>query len=147
LIVSPRPLVLVGTLTAGDFLLWNWSLGAGHDVLALVSGLTLPPLAAACLLLFALTAGRVASGLMRRAAGTTPRRMAVHARAYLSSTRLKATRVISSSRRAAGEPSLVFDGRNGRAHTIQGRAKLDEGVPEASSVGERSRKPARKLAA
>jgi hypothetical protein len=43
--VSRRPPVLVIGLTVGDYLLWNWSLNAGHDVLALVSGLTLPPLA------------------------------------------------------------------------------------------------------
>jgi hypothetical protein len=47
--VSYRPLVLVSGLTFGDYLLWNWSLNANHDVLALVSGLTLPPLALACL--------------------------------------------------------------------------------------------------
>jgi hypothetical protein len=43
--VSRRPPVVVIGLTVGDFLLWNWSLNAGHDVLALISGLTLPPLA------------------------------------------------------------------------------------------------------
>lgn len=32
-------------LTVGDYLLWNWSLNGNHDVIALVSGLTLPPLA------------------------------------------------------------------------------------------------------
>ena len=37
----------------GDYLLWNWSLNGNHDVLALVSGLTLPPLALACLWLLA----------------------------------------------------------------------------------------------
>jgi hypothetical protein len=42
--VSPRPLVFVSGLTVGDYLLWNWSLNTNHDVLALISGLTLPPL-------------------------------------------------------------------------------------------------------
>jgi hypothetical protein len=140
--------VLVGALTAGDFWLWNWSLSAGHDVLALVSGLTLPPLAAACLVLFVLTAARVASSLTRSAAATTSRRMARHARTYLRSTRLRSTRAIRpSAAPAAAEPSLSFDGRSGRARTLQGHAELDEGVAAASTVGERSRKPARKLAA
>jgi len=58
--MSPRPLALVLGLTAGDYLLWNWSLSGNHDVPALVSGLTLPPLAAASMLLikqFAQTQG------------------------------------------------------------------------------------------
>ena len=40
-----RPLAVVSGLTIGDYLLWNWSLGANHEIVALVSGLTLPPLA------------------------------------------------------------------------------------------------------
>jgi hypothetical protein len=44
LLVYHRTLVLVSGLTVGDYLLWNWSLNANHEVTALVSGLTLPPL-------------------------------------------------------------------------------------------------------
>jgi hypothetical protein len=59
-------LVIVVVLALGDYLLWNWSLSANHDVLALVSGMTLVPLliALAWLLVVALarliahTAGR-----------------------------------------------------------------------------------------
>ena len=57
--MSHRPLVLVGGLTAGDYLLWNWSLNSNHEVLALVSGLTLPPLAVACVWLLALNVARL----------------------------------------------------------------------------------------
>jgi hypothetical protein len=57
--VSHRPLALVSGLTLGDYLLWNWSLNGNHDVLALVAGLTLPPLAIAFVWLLALTAGRL----------------------------------------------------------------------------------------
>jgi hypothetical protein len=39
-----RPLAVVGVLALGDYLLWNWSLGANHDVVALVAGMTLIPL-------------------------------------------------------------------------------------------------------
>ncbi len=53
--MSHRPLAIVSVLAAGDYLLWNWSLNGNHDVLALVSGLTLPPLAIACIWLFALS--------------------------------------------------------------------------------------------
>jgi len=58
-LVSHRPLAIVSGLTIGDYLLWNWSLNANHDVLALVSGLTLPPLAIACAWLLALTGARL----------------------------------------------------------------------------------------
>ena len=54
-----RPLVLVAGLTFGDYLLWNWSLNHNRDVLAVVSGLTLPPLVLASLWLLALTLARL----------------------------------------------------------------------------------------
>jgi len=57
--VLHRPLVFVSGLTVADYLLWNWSLGGDHDVLTLVSGLTLPLLAAACLWLVALNVTRL----------------------------------------------------------------------------------------
>ena len=64
--VSHRPLVLVSGLTVGDYLLWNWSLNHGHDVLALISGLTLPPLAIACLWLLAVSVARLLARSTRR---------------------------------------------------------------------------------
>jgi hypothetical protein len=67
--VSPRPLVFVTGLTVGDYLLWNWSLNGNHDVLALVSGLTLPPLAVACLWLLAMSVARLIGAIVRRPAG------------------------------------------------------------------------------
>jgi hypothetical protein len=57
--VSHRPLVFVSGLTVGDYVLWNWSLNGNHDVLALVAGLTLPPLAVACVWLLALSGARL----------------------------------------------------------------------------------------
>ena len=61
-----RPLAIVSGLTIGDYLLWNWSLNGHHDVLALISGLTLPPLAIALLWLLALTLARVLASTTRR---------------------------------------------------------------------------------
>ncbi len=52
-------------LAAGDYLLWNWSLQGNHDVLALVSGLTLPPLAIALVWLLALAAARLLASTTR----------------------------------------------------------------------------------
>lgn len=64
--MSRRPLVFVAALTVGDYLLWNWSLNSNRDVVALVAGLTLPPLALACLWLLALTLARLIAGAARR---------------------------------------------------------------------------------
>jgi hypothetical protein len=64
--VFHRPLAIVSGLTIGDYLLWNWSLNGHHDVLALISGLTLPPLAIALLWLLALTLARVLASTTRR---------------------------------------------------------------------------------
>jgi hypothetical protein len=71
--VSYRPLAFVSGLTFGDYLLWNWSLNSGHDVLALVSGLTLPPLALAFLGMLALTIMRMVGNSTRRSAAAGPR--------------------------------------------------------------------------
>ncbi len=71
MLVSHRPLVFVSGLTVGDYLLWNWSLSSSHEVVALVAGLTLPPLAVATLWLMALSLTRL---LARFARGTGGRR-------------------------------------------------------------------------
>jgi HAMP domain-containing protein len=74
--VSHRPLVFVSGLTVGDYLLWNWSLNGGQDVLALVAGLTLPPLLVACLWLLALSLARLLARHTRRPARTRRREAA-----------------------------------------------------------------------
>ncbi len=54
-----RRLALVSGLTVGDYLLWNWSLNNNHGALALVSGLTLPPLTIALAWLLVLLVARL----------------------------------------------------------------------------------------
>ncbi len=61
-------------LTLGDYLLWNWSLNANLDALALVAGLTLPPLAVASLWLLGLTAARLLATTARRSRSARVRR-------------------------------------------------------------------------
>jgi len=56
-------------LTLGDYALWDWSIAGGRDVLALASGLTLIPLAAATLALVALGAARLSAALLGRTRG------------------------------------------------------------------------------
>lgn len=73
--MSLRPLVFVSGLTLGDYLLWNWSLNNNHDALALVSGVTLPPLGVACLWLLVLGVMRMiahSSRLRGRSAAARP---------------------------------------------------------------------------
>ncbi len=72
--MSHRPLVFVSGLTVGDYLLWNWSLNGNHDVLALVSGLTLPPLAVACLWLLTLSVARLIARSTKRPVARAGRR-------------------------------------------------------------------------
>jgi hypothetical protein len=59
-------LAIVFVLAVGDYLLWNWSLGGSHDVLALVSGLTLVLLVIALFWLVALSVGRLLARIAQR---------------------------------------------------------------------------------
>jgi hypothetical protein len=64
--VHRRPLAIVFVLAVGDYLLWNWSLGGSHDVLALISGLTLVLLVIALLWLVALSGARLLARIAQR---------------------------------------------------------------------------------
>jgi hypothetical protein len=79
--VSHRPLALVCGLTLGDYLLWNWSLGGDREVLALIAGLSLPPLLAACMLMLLLSVARLLARARRlvslRRTAPQPRRLEV----------------------------------------------------------------------
>jgi hypothetical protein len=61
-----RPLVVVALLALGDYLLWNWSLGANHDIVALVCGMTLIPLLIALAWLFVVAVTRLIAHTARR---------------------------------------------------------------------------------
>ena len=141
--MSHRALALVSALTVGDFWLWNWSLSGSRDVLALVSGLTLLPLAAACLLLIALAVARTATRLTRRSAlAATTRRAAMRERSYRRSVR-----ALSLPRRTAREPELALSSAHAGAAQRSDHGSFDDEEPPADPVGERSSRPASKLAA
>jgi hypothetical protein len=89
LVVSRGTLVTVTALTLGDLLLWHWSLAGNHDVLALIAGLSLPPLVVASAWLLVVTILRVLA------------RGAVLPVAWVS--RLRAGRLAAASRGAAPE--------------------------------------------
>ncbi len=61
-----RPLVFVAALTLGDYLLWNWSLNSNRAVIALISGLTLLPLAVSAVWMFAVASARQLAEVGRR---------------------------------------------------------------------------------
>ena len=68
-----RALVSLLVLTAADYVLWDWSIAEGHDIVSLVAGLTLLPLAAVSLGGLVLAGARAlgfvlgsSSGLARR---------------------------------------------------------------------------------
>jgi hypothetical protein len=93
----------VSGLTIGDYLLWNWSLNGNHDVLALVSGLTLPPLAIVVLWLLALTVARLLARTSRDV--SQERRMSRERRLRRRSVSPAPSRSGASSRRAdAAQP-------------------------------------------
>jgi len=83
-------LATVCGLTIGDYLLWNWSLNANHAVLALVSGLTLPPLAVAFVWLLVLTLARLVASASRDARSARTRNAPRSRRATRASARVPA---------------------------------------------------------
>ena len=98
--MSQRPLVLVSGLTVGDYLLWNWSLNANHAAIALISGLTLPPLALATVWLMTLAAGR----LLARAAGRRAARGAPASRRRRAATVRRSAGALAMEEAAPGRP-------------------------------------------
>jgi hypothetical protein len=102
--VSHRPLATVCGLTIGDYLLWNWSLNANHAVLALISGLTLPPLAIAFVWLLVLTLARLIADTSRDARGARARRAARAGRRSRATTRVP-TAPRGATRRAGATPN------------------------------------------
>jgi hypothetical protein len=96
-----RALVSLLVLTAADYALWDWSIAEGHDVLSLVAGLTLLPLAAVAFGGVALTGAR----LLRLLLGGSSSRVRAHThgvdRAEQPQPDATAERSASSSRLAA----------------------------------------------
>jgi hypothetical protein len=86
--------VFVLALTVGDYLLWNWSLSANHEALALVSGLTLPPLVLVSLWI-------VAMGVMRMLAAFAGGRRAARAARAKAATSQRARTAPSAEESAA----------------------------------------------
>ncbi|MGA2163611.1 MAG: hypothetical protein ABSH36_04005 [Solirubrobacteraceae bacterium] len=66
-----RSLAVVGVLAIGDYLLWNWSVGANYDVIALVAGVTLIPLLIALAWLVVVATARLLAHAAHRPRATS----------------------------------------------------------------------------
>jgi len=64
--VRPRALAFLLVLTVADYLLWNWSIARGHDIVSLVAGLTLLPLGTVSIAQLALGTARIVGLLLGR---------------------------------------------------------------------------------
>jgi hypothetical protein len=104
LAVSRRPLVSVSAITLGDYLLWNWSLKGDHGVLALIAGLTLPPLALACLWLLTLSLAHLIAGAVRNPGSPANRERMARARRS-ARARAAARARMQSARSARSSPA------------------------------------------
>jgi hypothetical protein len=67
-------------LTAVDYALWDWSIADGHDIVSLVAGLTLLPLAAVSLGGLALTGARLVGLMLGSSSARARSRVRTHAR-------------------------------------------------------------------
>jgi hypothetical protein len=76
LCMSYVPLGSFAALTLGDYGLWKWSLAGNHQVLAVVFGLTLPPLALAFAWMLVIRSIRLFGTLTRRPPEPAPPRLA-----------------------------------------------------------------------
>ena len=142
--MSRRPLVTVPALTLADLLLWHWSLTAHHQILAIVAGLTLPPLLVASMWLLALAVVRLLAQGVRGPLIRVSRTRALRARARRGSrTGARASRTGASTpapQTAVASPATLATPRPVARPTAARPAQ----VPVASADRER---PPRKLAA
>lgn len=72
-----RPLAIVLLLSLADYGLWNWSLGAGHDAIAIVAGVTLISLLIAFAWLLLVSATRLLGEATRRVRASAATRTGV----------------------------------------------------------------------
>jgi hypothetical protein len=98
--VRLRALVPLLVLTGVDYALWDWSIANGHDIVSLVAGLTLLPLAALSLGGLVLAGVRLC-GLLLGKSGPRARAHARRAPVSQNTTTTAAERQESSSRKLA----------------------------------------------
>ena len=108
--MSHRALFTVLALTIADVLLWHWSLAGNRDVLAIMSGLTLPPLCAALVWLTAVNLARLlARGARRPAARLKAQTTRVMRRGVATRPHLTALSAAPARLRRGGTPAASSD--------------------------------------
>ena len=137
--MSRRPLVSVSAITLGDYLLWNWSLKGDHGVLALIAGLTLPPLALACLWLLTLSLAHVIANAVRNPGSPLTGERMARAR--------RSARARAAVRARAQAASAIRSGAAPRAAPGRAPAAPAAGSPGAPAAAPKRREPSRKIAA
>jgi hypothetical protein len=68
--VRLRALLFLLTLTAGDYLLWKWSIAGNHDILSLLAGCMFVPLAAISVYRLVLAGASLLSRMARHSSTT-----------------------------------------------------------------------------
>jgi hypothetical protein len=114
-------LALVFALAGGDYLLWNWSLQGGHDVLALISGLTLTPLALALLWLLVLNTGRLLGWVTQRPRGE---HSGASAQAHAPSRPLDGDGEFAAEARTSSDQGVAFANEDRGAERVASSSKL-----------------------
>ena len=100
--VRLRALPLLLALTAADYVLWDWSIAKSHDIVSLVAGLTLLPLAAIAVGMLAIAGARLLRLLLGGLPSRTPSAdTGAHANAESDTRRKAASEPGSSGRLAA----------------------------------------------
>ncbi len=77
--MRPRALAFLLVLTVADYMLWNWSIAGGHDIVSLVAGLTLLPLGTVSIAQLVLGAARIMGLLLGRPSHSTRARRTARA--------------------------------------------------------------------
>lgn len=141
-----RSLAVVGVLALGDYMLWNWSVGANHDVIALVAGVTLIPLLIALAWLVVVAAARLlAHAAHRPPAGGAGARGTATRRDARAGGRSRRSRVEVSAAGTSGTRAVATTG----AHTTSAaepHPALGDPTP-ATAAGTTAASPSSKLAA
>ncbi len=88
-------------LTGFDYALWDWSIESGHDIVSLVAGLTLLPLAALSVGGLVLAVARLGGRLLGKSGASRSRAHTRGAPTSQSTTTNPAERPESSSRKLA----------------------------------------------
>lgn len=141
-----RSLAVVGVLALGDYVLWNWSVGANHDVVALVAGVTLIPLLIALTWLVVVALARLlahiaqrsgtkGAGAGGRAAGRNARAGGRHRRSRVgvAAARTSDTRAVAAANAQTASPAGSYPALGNPATATPGLTGTESAAASPSS--------------